>query len=87
MPTYTTVERLVRIRDNLAEEFDNETARRAAITAAGNPAPTTYTVSGKNFDWTGYVREMQKLIRDANQDVINAGGDGGLINEFIQGWV
>lgn len=53
-------------RDNLATELRQETARRVALTAAGNPPPTTYTSGGRSFDWNGYVRavraEIQSLI-------------------------
>ncbi len=73
-------------RDSLSAELKGETARRAAIVAAGNPPPTTYTVGGKNYSWNEYLTMMLAQIKDFNQTVIDAGGDGGLLDEIVQGY-
>ena len=61
MATYA--ENLATARDNLAEELANETARRLALTAAGDPPPTTYTFGGKTFDWNGYLAAVIAQIK------------------------
>ena len=48
---------------NLIAEVKAETARRAALTAAGNPAPTTYQVAGRQVDWNGYLEAMRDQIK------------------------
>jgi diacylglycerol kinase family enzyme len=77
---------LAAIRDNLIAELKGETARRAALVAAGKPPPATYTVSGKTVDWTGYVTAMQDLIQKQTELVVAAGGDGGLYEEITRGY-
>ena len=62
----TLAEQYATIAANLAAELAGETARRAAIVAAGNPAPTTYSVGGKSFDWNGYLATMMAQIKEAN---------------------
>lgn len=57
------ITRLTAIRDNLEKELQDETARRAALTAAGHPPPTTYSVAGRSVDWNGYLRAMLDQIR------------------------
>lgn len=54
--------RLKNIRDNLESELEDETARRAALTAAGHPPPTTYSVGGRSVDWNGYLAAVQAQI-------------------------
>ncbi len=84
--TVPFVTQLEAIRDNLAAELAGETARRAAIVAAGNPAPATYTVSGKTVQWTEYLTAILDKIAVLNQQVIAAGGDGGIIEEYIRAY-
>lgn len=60
------------IRDNLVSELEDETARRVALTAAGNPPPTTYQVAGKAVHWNEYLAEMTKQIEFWNGMVISA---------------
>lgn len=62
--------RLTNIRDNLEKELEDETARRAALTAAGHPPPTTYSVGGRSVDWNGYLSAMQAQIGYYN-DLLN----------------
>lgn len=50
-------------RDNLAAELRNETARRVALTAAGNPPPTTYSFAGRSLDWNGWLRAVRSEIQ------------------------
>lgn len=79
--------RLKAIRDNLESELSNETARRLALTVAGDPPPTNYSVGGKSFSWNDYVRTMLGLIKDANDLVIMAGGeDGGIPEVHVRTW-
>jgi len=61
-------------RDNLAAELKNETARRLALTAAGNPPPTTYHVGGKSVSWNEYVKMMAEQIQSLT-DLANAQDD------------
>ncbi len=77
---------LAAIRDSMSSELKGEFARRAAIVAAGNPAPTTYSVGNKNFSWNEYVSTMLGQISDLNQKVIEAGGDGGLIEQVVRAY-
>lgn len=74
------------VRDNLLAELANESARRAALTAAGNPAPATYQAGNKQVHWTEYVVAMQKLIADQNALIIAMGGDGGLYEIVSRGY-
>ncbi len=74
----TFADDLTAIRDSLTQELKGEMVRRAAIVAAGNPPPTTYTVGGKNVDWNGYLSATLQHIAELNQQVLAAGGDGGL---------
>lgn len=60
------LENLRTIRDNLVEELVDETTRRLALTAAGNPPPTTYSVDGQNVDWNGYLKTMHEKIAAIN---------------------
>jgi hypothetical protein len=78
--------RLKNIRDNLEAELENETARRLALTAAGHPPPATYTVAGKQVDWNGYLSLMLARIKEANDAVLAAGGDGGLYEERVRAY-
>lgn len=82
----TFAQQATTIRDNLAGELANETARRLALTAAGKPPPATYSVGGKTVGWTEYVRTMNQLIKDANELVVAAGGDGGLYELVTRGY-
>jgi hypothetical protein len=50
---------------NLEAELLNETTRRLALTAAGNPPPTSYSVGGKMVDWNGYMSSMLARIKEA----------------------
>lgn len=77
---------LASIRDSMIAELKGETARRAAIVAAGNPPPATYTVAGKQVDWNQYMQVMLDKIKQINEMVIAAGGDGGLYEEHIRGY-
>jgi hypothetical protein len=74
------------IRDNLIAELKGETARRAALVAAGNPPPTTYTVKGRSTDWNGYLTAMIAQIKEMNELVIACGGDGGLYEQVLRGY-
>lgn len=58
------VDDLTTIRDNLVGELKNETTRRLALTAAGHPPPTTYSVGGRNVDWNGYLGVMVARIKE-----------------------
>lgn len=79
-------DQLQAIRDSLLAELAGETARRAALVAAGNPPPATYTVRGRTTDWTGYLTAMQAIVKEMNELVIAAGGDGGLYEEVARGY-
>lgn len=74
------------IRDNLVAELKGETARRAALVLAGNPAPATYSVGGKNVSWNEYLTMMVEQVKAMNELVIAAGGDGGLYEQVIRGY-
>lgn len=74
------------IRDSLIAELKGETARRAALVAAGNPAPATYSVGGKNVSWNEYLTMMVEQVKAMNELVIAAGGDGGLYEQVIRGY-
>jgi hypothetical protein len=76
---------VVAIRDNLVAEFRGETARRAALVAAGSPPPATYSVNGRSVDWNNYMRLMMDEIRRANELVVAVGGEG-LAEEHIRGY-
>jgi hypothetical protein len=75
--------RLRNIRDNLQKELEDETARRAALVAAGNPPPTSYSVGGKSVSWNDYYRTMMQMVKDADEMVLMAGGDDGGVPEVI----
>jgi len=77
---------LTTIRNNLVAELKAETARRAALTAAGNPPPATYTSAGKTISWNEYMQTMLDRIAKLNEQVIAAGGDGGIIDEVTHGY-
>jgi hypothetical protein len=77
---------LTTIRDNLIAELKAETARRVAIVQGGNPAPATYSVSGKNVSWNEYLAMMIDKIKEMNELVIMAGGDGGLYETVLRGY-
>ncbi len=77
---------LTTIRDNMVAELKGETARRAALVAAGNPAPTTYSVSGKSMSWNEYMSTMLKNIKDTNETLVQVGGDGGLYEVIVEGY-
>ena len=79
--------RLKNIRDNFEKELEDESARRIALTAAGNPPPTTYSSGGKNLSWNEYVSTMRETLKELNQQIIDAGADGGLIESYVQGYV
>ncbi len=74
------------IRDALINELAAETARRAALVAAGNPAPASYQVGGKQVQWNEYILAMSQQIREWNAFIVAAGGDGGLYEVVIQGY-
>ena len=74
------------IRDNLAAELAGETARRAAIVAAGNPPPATYSVLGKSVSWNDYVSMMGAQIKAWNEEALAAGADGGLFELRVRGY-
>lgn len=86
MATADRLTRLQNIRDQLEKELEDETLRRATITAAGNPAPTTYSVAGKNVSWNEYMTMMLARIKEANEMVLAAGGDGGLYELRTRGY-
>jgi hypothetical protein len=71
------------IRNNLESELANETARRLAITDAGNPPPTNYSAGGKSVSWDGYVSMMVEKIEKLNALILNMGGDEGGIPETV----
>jgi hypothetical protein len=67
VPTYA--ENLILIRDQLAAEFAGETARRAALVAAGLPPPTTYSIDGQMVDWNGYIRAMREEMAALSDEI------------------
>lgn len=73
--------RLKNIRDNLEKELEDETAYRAT----NGPKPT-YSVGGKNVDWNGYLSMMLKAIKDAEDAILAAGGDGGFPEEYMRSY-
>lgn len=75
---------LTSIRDNLVAELKGETARRAALVAAGKPPPTTYSFGSRSMAWNEYVSMMLEQIKAANEIVLAAGGDGGLYEETMR---
>lgn len=75
---------LTAVRDNLLAELKGETARRAALVAAGNPPPATYTVAGKTVSWNEYMTMMLTQIKEVNEAALAAGGDGGLFEEHMR---
>ncbi len=68
-------------RDSLSLEYANELAYRAA----NGPKPT-YTVKGKQVDWSKYQAQMLLDLRELNALVLAAGGDGGLYEEVTRGY-
>ena len=59
------VEQLKRIRQNLLDEIEEETAYRAR-----NGAKPTYTSStGKHVDWNGWLKGMWEAIADVNAKI------------------
>ena len=76
--------RLLAIRDNLEKELQDETARRAAIIAAGDPPPTTYSHGGKSYDWNGYLAVRLQALKDITDLVIASGADGGIPEASLQ---
>jgi hypothetical protein len=77
---------LATIRDNLAAELEDETTRRLALTAAGSPPPTSNSVGGRSVSWYQYVSMMLAQIKAANEQVIEAGGDGGLYEYSVRAY-
>lgn len=73
---------LTAARDSLLAEIKGETARRAALVAAGNPPPTTYSVGGRNVDWNGWLGAVMAHLKEMNE-LIAAGdpADGGNLYE------
>lgn len=82
----TFVDNMTAARNSLAAEFAGEAARRAALVAAGNPAPTSYSVSGKSMSWNEYVSTMNAQIKELNETIVAMGGDGGLYETIIEGY-
>lgn len=74
------------IRDALVTELKMEMTRRAALVAAGNPPPVSYSLDGKSVSWNEYLSLMTGKIREFNQMVISAGADGGIIDEWVRGY-
>lgn len=74
---------LVTIRDQLASELKTEMARRAALVAAGKPAPTNYSLDGKSVQWDGYLSGMLARIKEMNELVNKTGADGGIPERII----
>ncbi len=83
MASSNRLTRLKNIRDNLEKELEDMTA---AVVATGKPKPS-YNVAGRSLDWMGYKKEMRQLIRDAQDDVIAAGADGGIVDLEIENYV
>lgn len=73
--------RLRTIRDNLERELSDETARRAALTAAGTPPPATYESGGKKVSWNEYLSMMVGQIKEMNTLILASGADDGGIPE------
>lgn len=73
-------------RDNLAAEIKNETARRAALTAAGKPPPVDYSLDGESFSFTGWLSAMSAKVKELNDTIISMGGDGGFADVVIHGY-
>lgn len=72
------------IADNVRGELKAESARRLALTAAGHPPPTSYSVGGRNVSWNEYMSTMMQMAKDA-QDMANSmGGDDGICDEFVR---
>ncbi len=63
----TTLENLIAARDSMAAELAGEAAARAALVAAGKPAPVTYTNGNETVNWTGYYAEMTAQIANLNK--------------------
>lgn len=80
------VDDLKSARDSLATELKNETARRAALTAAGHPPPATYTVGGRSVDWSGYLAAITAQIKEIDALVAANGGDGGYPEVVVRGY-
>lgn len=55
--------RLKNARDNLEKEVEDETARRAALTAAGKPAPTSYSFGGRSMSWNEWLNATSAAIK------------------------
>jgi hypothetical protein len=79
MATYLA--NLLTIRDNLCQELATETAYRVT----NGPKPT-YSIAGRSVSWMEYISGMQAAIKKANDDLIAAGGDGGIIEEVVVGY-
>jgi len=78
------VDDLMAARDSLAAEIKGETARRAALVAAGKPAVATYSVGGKSVSWGEWLGGKVKEMTDLNALIQAMGGDGGLYEEHQQ---
>lgn len=64
-------------------EYKGETARRAALVAAGNPPPVTYQVQGKQVRWTEYLQAILDQITKINEQ-INASDEP--YEEIVRGY-
>jgi hypothetical protein len=78
--------RLLAIRDDLEKVIADELARVAALTAAGNPAPTTYTAGGRTFAWNDWYKNAMENLRKINELIVLAGADGGFGEVLMRGY-
>ncbi len=83
MASSNRLTRLKNIRDYLEKELEDA---MAAIVATGKPKPS-YNVAGRSLDWMGYKKQMQELIKEAQDQVIAAGADGGIVDLEIENYV
>lgn len=55
------------IAQNIRNELKNESARRAALTAAGQPPPITYSAGGRSVSYTEWCKSMIEAAKEAEQ--------------------
>lgn len=78
--------RLKNIRDNIESELENETARRLALTEAGQPPPASYSLGGKSVSWSEYLTSRKQDIIDLNELINATGADGGIAEKWVRGY-
>jgi hypothetical protein len=63
--------RLKNIRDNAEKALEDWLAQCAALTAAGAPPPSTYSMGGRSFSWASFGEQQMAFIAKVNE-MINA---------------